>query len=219
MIRVDYRTLPKAKPIGGIPLQDFDTACRVSEGVIKGGCLPLFHPHLDRFKDMFNCGVLFTNGSNLAEVEVVGKGFDAADLRLGKAIPHETFRLDLAAGTISSRAFISDDAYERGRAARAAWVLRLKAYTRLVNQSANLLQDLELLDPEPITVSDAQEEIPVHYERMPDDVLRQLAAIAQIIRQVVLQGLPPSKIYVASLSYLRSEGWVLWDVYGDWYRR
>lgn len=219
MIRMDYRTRPDAKPIGGIPLHDGGTVEHVCQYLIKSACVPLLQEHLDRFRDIFSVGALMTPDSDVADVEVVGKGFDAGDLRLGKVIPQETFRLNLTTGTCTDRKIIKPDTYHRERVARAMTIRRLKAYIEFANRSARLLRDLTELDPKAKLLRDAIGEIPPEYEEMPQELSRELAEIIGAIRSVALRGLPPSEAYVASLSFLRKEGWVPWDVYGDWYQR
>jgi hypothetical protein len=219
MIRMDYRSRPNAKPLGGLPLYGLDTMQRVCEDLVSQGYAPLFHPHLDRFKDMFSCGVLLTRGDFEADVEVVGRGFDASDLRLGKAIPHESFGLNLAAGNIERHTVIADEVYQRQRAARAKVVHKLKAYSNYVNRSGVLLSDLDQFDAESGETDDSKLLIPPHYEAMPNQLLQKLLEIIGILKSDVIAFLPNSEVYVASLSYLPVEGWVLWDVYGDWYQR
>ncbi len=219
MIRVDYRSRPKAKPLGGVPLYSVDTMERVCENLVRRGCLPLFHPHLDRFKDIFSCGVLLTDHSHEVEVEIVGKGFDAGDLRLGKAIPHETFQLNLTAGSVGRHTMIADDVYRRERATRAKVVSRLRAYSDFVNQSATLLADLAQFDSASDNLVVPEVMIPSRYEAMPTQCFAELLGIIRVIKSDVLRFLPHSKVYVASLSFLPVGGWTLWDVYGDWYLR
>ena len=218
MIRVDYRSRPSAKPLGGIPLYQLDTMNRVCERIFAGGCLPLFQNDLDRFKDVYSSGVLLSNENDTAEVEAVGSGFDAGDLRLGKIIPHETISLDLTRGTAERRRVISDEVYARERSVRASLVKKLTSYISFANQSAMLLSDLNNLDLSSYSV-DLEIQIPLHYERMPTELLSELLQIARTVKTIVLRDLPQSNIYVASLSYLTGVGWLLWDVYGDWYRR
>jgi len=219
MIRVDYRSRPKAKPFGGVPLYSLDTIQHVCDDLVSRGCLPLFHPHLDRFQDIFSCGVLLTDQSLEVDVEIVGKGFDAGDLRLGRALPHETLRLNLPRGSIERRAIIADDVYQGERAARAKFIRKLKAYSNFVNESATLLADLAQFDFETFGTDGSELMIPARYEVMPSHQLEELVGIIRAIASDVLRFLPHSKVYVASLSYLPIEGWILWDVYGDWYLR
>jgi len=111
MIRVDYKSRPSAKPLGGIQLQSLEIVDRVCASLFDQGCLPWLHPNLDRFEDLFSAGILLTEESDLAEFEIVGKGFDAGDLRLGKAIPHESFTASLETGAISCHRIIEDAIY------------------------------------------------------------------------------------------------------------
>lgn len=217
MMRVDYRSRPKSKPIGGIPLYKLDTIYRVSEELLGRDCLPLFHPHFDRFKDIYSVGSILSNGSSSADVEVVGKGFDAGDLRLGQAIPHETFQLNLATGTRERRNTISGDAYRRERINRAARIVKLKTYAEHVNKTGSLV-DPDSLGPDLQHFSETTE-IPPRYQEMPSSLMDDLLGILRDVKAGILPHLPTSKVFVASLSYLEKEGWMLWDVYGDWYER
>lgn len=216
MIRMDYRTRPPRKPIGGIPLYRLQTMKEVTKYLLGQMCLPLFQTFLDRFSDVFSVGVLLTRESNLAEVEVVGRGFDAADLRLGKAIPHETLQIDLVNGSSARLGRISDDAYRRARANRMNTIQQLQAYREFANRSGQLLSDLNSFSASP--VSRAGVEIPTEYEEMSELLARDLARIAARVKSDVIDALPPSDTYVASLSFVEQR-WVLWDVYGQWYTR
>jgi len=218
MIRMDYRGRPKTKPVGGIPLYELNTINRVCKHLLGSGCLPLLHPNFDRFKDVFSSGLLLSHESDLAEVEIVGRGFDAGDLRLGRTIPHETIGLDLATGRSKRCRVISIEAYTRERSARDTMVRRLLAYTNFANRSGKLLHDLSDLDLADFPLK-SKINIPPRYERISDELVRELLEIARAIKIAVLPGLPPSKAYVASVSYLVGEGWVLWDIYGEWYQR
>lgn len=218
MIRLDYRQSPDQKPLGGVPLRSLETMYRVCEYLFKRKCLPLFHPDLDRFKDVYSAGVTLTSGSYEAEIEVVGKGFDAGDLRLGKAIPHERIAVDLLDGALKRLGTISDADYQRERTSRIERVGRLKAYIDFANRSATLATDLGIFNPK-APFDDFSARIPPKYEKIPSTILRRLVEIAQTIRLSVIQGLPSSEAFVASLSYLPEKEWILWDVYGDWYRR
>lgn len=217
MMRVDYRSRPKSKPIGGIPLYKLNTIYRVSEDLLKRHCFPLFHPHFDRFKDIYSLGAILSNASSTADVEVVGKGFDAGDLRLGQAIPHETFQLNLATGRPEHHNTISGDTYRRERTNRAARIVKLKAYADRVNETGSLV-DPDTLGPNLQGPSGAVE-IPQQYQAMPGSLIDNLLGILRNVKTAILPALPKSKIYVASASYLEKEGWMLWDVYGDWYQR
>lgn len=219
MIRVDYEKRPEAKPLGGVPLYSMETVERACRNLLDRGCLPLLHPHLDRFKDLFSCGALLSRDSNEAEVEVVGKGFDAGDLRLGTATPHETFVVDIPDSAIRRHQVIADEAYQRQRDIRHRTARKLRAYTDFANKSGRLLSDLGGFGHEVSESADLEPLIPPRYQMMPHEVLRELLGVVRKVKSGVLDGLPHSKVYVASMSYLPNEGWLLWDVYGDWYFR
>jgi hypothetical protein len=220
MIRMDYGRRPKGKPLGGIPIYTLDAMIQVSDYLFSQNCVPLFHQHLDRFVDLYSVGALLTTGNDAVEIEVVGAGFDAGDLRLGKASPHETFRVGLADGSVGRSATISRDAYKRERTARILRVRTLKRYTEFANDSGKLLSDLtELSVDSSVDVGAVSDEVPSQYVPMPEKLITALVEIIRTIRGEVVLDLPRSEILVASLSFLPAGGWILWDVYGDWYQR
>jgi hypothetical protein len=217
MIRVDYQNRPKIKPLGGIPLYTTEIIGLACKRLLADGCLPLLHPHLDRFDDLFSCGALLVRDSDQVEVEVVGKGFDAGDLRLGIAIPDETFMVDIANGTTTRHGVIDDEAYQKQRQIRRNTARKLRAYTDFANKAGKLLGELDGFDHQAPTPTEPL--IPSQYQVMPTDVRNELLDIVRRIKSGVLYGLPSSEVYVASMSYLPNDGWILWDVYGEWYFR
>lgn len=218
MIRMDYQSRPPRKPVGGIPLYRVETIEKVAGSLIRQGFLPLLHPNYDRFKDEFSVGAILTRNSNLAEIEVVGRGFDAGDLRLGKAVAHETLQMDLATGSIRDARLIGQHSYQRERAARLGRIRQLYAYAALANRTGTLESDLSSLRFDPNVRTELEADLPLHYEQMPDAVLRELRGLVARIEASVIERLPASSSYVASLSYLTGH-WILWDIYGHWYQR
>lgn len=217
MIRMDYRRRPTSKPIGGVPLHKLSTAYRVSEDLLDRGYCPLFHQNLNRFEDVYSAGILLKSTGRIAECEVVGEGFDAGDLRLGKAVPHETIAWDLASGNRLEHRTIADDLYERDRVVRARTIRRLTRYIDTVNKLGRLPKDFtELNDDRDLTVDPR---LPVHYQPLPDQLWRELQIAVGRLHKDVIPNLPASTVYAASLSYMKREGWVLWDIYGGWYNR
>jgi hypothetical protein len=219
MIRVDYQSRPNAKPLGGIQLRSLEIIDRVCANLFNQACLPLLHPNLDRFEDVFSVGVLLTEDNDQAEFEVVGKGFDAGDLRLGEAIPHESFAVSLDAGTVHRHWVIDDEVYRQQSKIRRARARKLRAYTDFVNKSGQMLSDLSRFDDSDSSSVSTEIAIPVHYDAMPQNLFGELVLVIRRLKSGVLRGLPKSKVYVASLSCLPNGDWVLWDVYGDWYFR
>jgi hypothetical protein len=218
MIRLDYRQYPRKKPLGGIPIYRHDIVVRVCDYIFEQACFPLFHPHIDRFQDLHSVGILLNKSDYQAEVEVVGPGFDAGDLRRGIAIPHERLSLDLASGTVKRRTVIPALEYGRDRAIRVMTATKLASYIDSVNRSGVLASDLNGIDPGPKR-GVGRAVIPEKYTELPCELVEALIEIGAALWTSVIPALPQSKSYVASLSCVEGRGWVLWDVYGEWYRR
>lgn len=219
MIRMDYQLYPKRKTLGGIPIYKLEKARKVSEFLFNENCYPLFHPHLDRFADKYSAGILLNTNDYEAHIEIVGEGFDASDLRLGNSTPHESMKLNILDNSINNRSIISDSAYAREKEARKKRVLRYKRYVEYANNTGILLPTLDDLDQTPDENENDVINITKRYIPVPMSEIRTLIKIAHIIRFEVIDSLPSSKMFVASLSFLPSHGWVLWDIYGGWYNR
>jgi len=125
MIRMDYSVFPKQKPLGGIPVYTFEAAKKVSDFLFSINCFPLFHKHADRFEDEYSVGVLIEPKSHMVHAEVVGKGFDAGDLRLGKSRPHEVFSLDMQERRIRQEGSVDVDSYKTDAAKRKTYACKL----------------------------------------------------------------------------------------------
>ncbi len=217
MVRMDYAHLPRRKPLGGIPLFNPRRVKDVCNQLLRRGLVPILHPNIDRFRDIYSAGVLLSTGTDQARVEIVGRGFDAADLRLGKSVPHEGFTIDLGNGRIVDRNVISTDLYGRARRERIATISRLQQYANYANSVGRLLSSLTSFRPSRSQF--AFHTVPTEYVPIPGGPVTELLSAAQIIQRHVLRSLPPSPVFVMSLSYMPDAGWVLWDVYGHWYRR
>jgi hypothetical protein len=217
MIRIDYRRLPRSKPIGGISIDKMETMMRVCRSLLAEDCYPLLHPNIDRMSDVYSCGAIMSAASLDAELEFVGRGFDAGDLRRGTAIPHERMRFNLSTGSISEHSVIAPDEYEREKHRRARYATALDRYTSEVNKSGHLKSAINVASSGAYK-SGALERIPTNYERVPKLALKSLLPLIDGIRLRVLSTLPPSAAYVASFSFLPNKTWVLWDIYGHWYR-
>ncbi len=219
MIRMDYQSLPSQKALGGIPIYTLKETIEISKFLFRANCYPMFHPHLDRFADVYSAGVLLNNQDFEADFEVVGRGFDAGDLRLGDASPHESFKVSLFDDSIRDRSTISNRSYQQARSDRKKRMLKLMQYTKYVNKFGVLLPSLNDFEPISIDHSAERTEIPKEYVPMTRPIMRSLTKVAYTIRLEVINSLPFSDGYVASLSFLPKHGWTLWDVYGGWYKR
>ncbi len=219
MIRMDYSIFPKQKPLGGIPVYTFDAAKKVSDFLFSINCFPLFHKHADRFEDEYSVGVLIEPKSHIVQAEVVGKGFDAGDLRLGKSRPHEVFSLDMQESRIRQEASVDVDSYKTDAEQRKTYAYKLSKYVRYVNEQCRLLPELEGI--EHFDVSDCNMDFspPVTYTPLKPSLKVSLLKTVESVYYEVVNQLPPSPVYVASFSYLPAHGWLLWDIYGHWYKR
>lgn len=93
------------------------------------------------------------------------------------------------------------------------------AYTDHFNRTGILLSSLDAVDPAPVRAVSRVVTVPKEYVPTPDDLVLSLLDESRALHSRVLPGLPSSESFVASFSYLAGTGWVLWDVYGQWYRR
>lgn len=216
MVRMDYSSLRGNKPLGGIGLSSLPTILEVSKFLFARKFLPMFHPHLSRFDDEYSAGVLLELGSDLAEIELVGKAFDASDLRLGKSVPHERITLNLATGRRISRSTIDHATYERERRSRGIRRNAYLEYEKYANAKGRLATSLAQFQDQDLKLP---VDIPTVYEPIPSRALGQLGDLSSAIHELALKRLPASAKFVASLSLLPKTGWTLWDIYGGWYKR
>jgi hypothetical protein len=219
MVRMDYSSLPQRKCLGGIPLHSVDTMAKVSEFLFGIDCYPLFHPYLDRFADLYSVGVLIDRGSASVQLEVVGAGFDASDLRLGAATPHEHITIDSDAPLRCHRTIIDTDLYEKERSQRVEKCRRLLGYIEYANQTGKLVHSLKRVRPKPLVSTLETVAIPETYQPLDPELIHSLLRAISILQSDVLPILPISDSFVASFSYVLKTGWVLWDIYGHWYHR
>lgn len=220
MIRMDYKSFPENKTMGGIPLNSYDTINKVCTFLFKENCYPILQIYLDRFADEYSVGVLFEPGKSEYTVEVVGVGFDASDLRLGYTEFHESFKMNVFEDEkLEPWTVISKSDYEKGRQSRIQKVIWLKKYIKYANKKGILLPSLEIPDEIYSDEEKYEVSIPEEYQILPISYLKDLNKIITILCTKVIKKLPPSKKFVASLSYTQKRGWVLWDVYGQWYNR
>lgn len=219
MIRMDFAKKPSKKTLGGIPIFTFDILIKVIDFLFNNGCFPLIHPHTDRFRNEYGVGVLLNTLDYKAELELVGKGFDAGDIRLGESIPHEIFDLDLIEGFFSGKYVINESLYRIERVNRLERIKRYNQYIDFVNKEGILLPSIEQFNNKSPKRKSYSNYIPIIFKPLPPSALFKLIEFAQLIRSAVIPSLPPSNQFVASLSLTPEFGWVLWDIYGEWYKR
>jgi len=218
MIRVDYSELPRRKPIGGIPLLSAEIVRNVCHQLLSKGMYPLFHQNLDRFSDLCSVGILLSRTSPEMEVEVVGRGFDAGDLRRGLVSPHESLRVNVIEESILYRKVISAPDYKQERERRVLRIRQLQNYISRVNRtgilSASLTKGGTYGGP-----IDSDVYLPRLYKPLGSSEVKRLCGICWTVQDSILPSLPHSDQYVVSLSRLPGKGWFLWDIYGHWYLR
>jgi len=218
MVRMDYSRLPEPKDLGGILIDRIKSLRGICAYLTRKGCFPMISPKSDRFENINSIGVLLDDTTYKATIEAVGKGFDAGDLRLGKTIPHEIIKADFLEGAIENRHVISEATYMTERNRRSRYLSALRDYARYANETGKLLSSLDRFI-RGCNTEDLSSLIPEEYQPLTASSLRRIMDICFVLRENVLAGLPKSDKYVVSLSLVPDHGWVLWDVYGSWYKR
>lgn len=219
ILRMDYCHRPNPKFLGGIPIPTQESRTRLSRFLQERGFTPLFHPFIDRFSNEYSVGVAIQRDAPMATVEVVGPGFDASDLRLGFATPQESFNFNLLTRRIENSHLLPREEYTRSRVERAERIVALHRYASYAASHGQLHSDLKRFYGHEAEIESAIGTIPEQYCSMPAEHTRSLFTQIARIDEGVLPLLPDSPAYVASLSMLPEVGWILWDIYGDWYER
>jgi hypothetical protein len=217
MLRMDYGVLPDAKPLGGVPLCSWPAIATVTQRLWAANLYPLFQSHVSRFSDVYSVGAHIERPTRTVEIEVVGRGFDAGDLRLGWAVPHESLRVDLEHGRVLQYRLISAAHYSQERDRRLARIRKWQRYSELANQQHRLLTAREMVDLDGAEVD--QQLVPERYTPLPRALIASVTYYCELLRSVVLDRLPESRIFVGSFSFTESVGWIFWDIYGGWYVR
>jgi hypothetical protein len=105
---------------------------------------------------------------------------------------------------------------------RKARIKRIKCfdkYIEYVNTHCELLPSIKQFDDCIKSGGDYNKYVPIKPEPMPPSMIFKLIEYAQLLKMAVIPKLPASKEYVASFSLTPEFGWVLWDIYGQWYNR
>lgn len=219
VVRVDYEKYPDSKFLGGIPLYSYSTCNKISTYILHNNCYPIFHPNIDRFQDVYSLGILLSPGSDEIIVEILGKGFDASDLRLGQFSPHEVISINIKDFKINFRKLITQNEYIDQRKLRSKKISKLHSYIKMVNKSFKLSVNIDQYIGITISKEEIDCIIPNIYNPLPDNLIQSIMEIAMIINLKVLPRLPSSKYFIASFSSVPNYGLILWDIYGSWYIR
>jgi hypothetical protein len=129
------------------------------------------------------------------------------------------FSLDMQESRIRQEASVDVDSYKKDSDQRKIYASKLYRYTRFVNEHCQLLPELEGI--EHFDTSDCKIDFspPESYTPLKPSLKVSLLKTVEAVYYEVMSQLPPSPVYVASFSYLPAHGWLLWDIYGHWYKR
>lgn len=219
MLRMDYARLPAQKFLGGIPLYSKAATQRASSFLQRNGFCPLLQTNIQRTDDLYSVGMTISTRNPIIEIEVVGRGFDASDLRLGATVPHERLSLNIHSDEIMSRTVIRHEQYLELVKWRASACAAFTEYVQLVNERGCLLSSLKTLVPHPEHVLRHSEAMPRAYTPIGKRSIEFLCDVAREVIFNVAGELPDSTSLVVSMSHVRAFGWLLWDIYGHWYQR
>ncbi len=218
MIRLDYSSYPNPKPLGGIPLNSLKSLSKITNNLFINNCFPLLHPNINRFENIYSANVMLNSSEYNACFEIVGKSFDASDLRHGVGTLHEYFIYNLIENKINERYIIEDKRYDLERVNRAQRIARLKQYIKLANKNGYLSSSLAEYDVSDEQIYKEIKTIPIQYIPLNKSKIKHLVQLAWNIRNII-PILPTTKNYIGSVSLVPNVGWILWDIYGEWYKR
>jgi len=218
MLRMDFERLPRRKMLGGIPVFEASNLSKLCQTLFTSECIPLLQCYSDRFRDLYSVNLLMAEAGDDVTLEVVGRGFDAGDLRLGMSTPHERISIDIFSGKIAARHKILEDRYRIERNERLLRIRGFQSYICRANQDGVLSHDLPKATSPQVT-DDIEHLVPGNYSPLGLSSIRELLGMAQRIKFGVIPALPHSMEYSASFSLVPTGGWKLWDIYGSWYNR
>jgi len=219
LVRVDYRQLPAKKVLGGIPIETIESLYEVVTYLTDSGYYPLLQQNISRFENQYSVGMAMQRGSRECLVEAVGSGFDASDLRLGSAHPHEYFEIDVDREAIGNSHVIEPGEYSSERLRRIEKTEKLIQYVEYANQQQKMTDTIDMFSMERRQEVDIELHPPERYQSIPLSYKKALVRIAQKLLYIAVPRLPMSESYIASLSFNRQARWRLWDIYGGWYNR
>jgi hypothetical protein len=216
LIRIDYAALPEKKFLGGIEINSLESLLEVNEYIISNKCFTLLQSNFSRFNNDLNIGVLYIRNNKNVVIEYLGKGFDASDLRLGKINPHEIKNYNLDSYHINQIYLCSRKEYQESRIARIQNIKKLASYQKHVNNYRTLLSNIESIgfsDNIFRKITLPPKEYKATNKFIEKKIIRFIHAFAYLQNK-----LPHSNSYVASLS-INNNKLLLWDIYGQWYKR
>jgi hypothetical protein len=181
----------------------------------KGRVLFLLEPR-SRFEDLYSLSVGFYSPLQ-ANVEIVGPGFDASDLKRGDASPHEWFDVRFEPGAplpvIANRTVITPRAYRLSWKQRLSKVGRLvtgdyPSSTRPVDADARIGATWLSQHNSPLLLENRKQYVPIP-DRLLTTTLDQCARLPQRLAELGADG----AVFVVSLSFIgRDADQVYWDI-------
>jgi hypothetical protein len=213
MLRMDYASLSGGKYIGGIPVYTISALKEICLFLFDNGYIPVLQPYPDRFKNLYAINCLLTNKNYELTIELVGNGFDAADLRLGLTSPHEVIVYDYNNWKVLSRNIMSSDEYFNSKLKRELYTGKMEVYIKYVNNENKLLKNIDTLKEDNIR------KLNDDYIPATKDIIDEATFLSNIMKMKIIPFLPFSQDYIISFSVLENKNFVLWDIYGKWYIR
>ena len=219
LLRMDYQNLRGQKLLGGISIESIEPLQLACRCLWENGFFPLLQASIERDGDLYSIGILIDDSSDNTLAEIVGRGFDASDLRLGAAMPHEVISFSSRTGEVLTRSRIASNEYLLSRERRARARASLRKYNEFMNTKGLLLPSLESLKVSDNEVEKQLGAVPETYTPIDRDFTDYAADVVRRVRRSVAPYLPKSRALVVSMSLTQEHGWILWDIYGEWYRR
>ncbi len=169
-----------------------------------------------RFADLYSLSVGFRN-PKYANVEIVGPGFDASDLKRGDASPHEWFDVkfepDVPFAVIANRSVITPRGYRRSWEQRLSKVGRLvtgdyPSSTRPIDADARIGATWLSQNNFPLLLENRKEYVPI-----PDELLKTTLDQCSRLPQRLAELDADAAVFVVSLSFIgRDAAQVYWDI-------
>ncbi len=219
LLRFDFQTLPRKKYLGGIIIYNKNIIYELFKRLLDEKYVPLLSEPVHRLEDLYSIGCLISQNIDDVVIEIVGTGFDASDLRLGDFVPHEIIEYNIRENYIINRSVIDDDKYKEQITLRKIKIAKLKIYEEIVNKEGRLLNSEEFNQ---ITIDHKYLDdvfIPPKYRPIGNKLLNELIDLCRDIKMYIIPKLPKSKSYIVSITYTYGRRWIIWDIYGGWYKR
>lgn len=213
LLRSDKVTETGAYPAGGF-LVEVQALRQVAQDFLAQGRILFLLEPVSPFSDLYSLSLGYTMSNQLI-IELVGRGFDASDLKRGQETPHESYRIELrpnGASVISDHSILSRNEYQ------ASWRRRVSKVGRLLQHGSWDADEPEPLATGAVLARLSQMGEPMlgeardHYERIPADLIEDaIHRTRDLQAQFQARGMPGTPL-VVSMSYVgRAARPVYWD--------